>query len=74
MLLKNHILRDIKSIDNPQLLHQVFEYIQVIKQADSHVKPNRNKVIKFAGMLNATQSKKLRSAINKEFSKIEGEW
>ena len=74
MELKNHILKDIESIDSPHLLHQVFEYIQSIKQTDSHIKPNREKVIKFAGLLKKEEAKKMMTAVNKEFSKIEGEW
>jgi hypothetical protein len=74
MELKDHILRDIKSIDSPHLLHQVFEYIQIIKQTDSQQKPNRDKVIKFAGLLSKAEAKKMTSSTSKEFSKIEGEW
>ena len=68
MELKNHILKDIESIESPHLLHQVFEYIQSIKMTDSTIKPNRDKVLKFAGILNKTEAKKIMSIINKEFN------
>lgn len=74
MLLKDHILREIKSIESPNLLNQVFEYIQVIKQAESHMKHNHDVVMKFAGLLSNAEAKKINSIVSKEFNHIEGEW
>ena len=74
MLLKDQILSDIKGIENPHLLHQVFEYIQVIKQTDANIKPNKKNILKYRGILSDAQASKLTSAVNKEFNQIEGEW
>ena len=74
MLLKDQILSDIKSIESPHLLHQVFEYVQVIKQTDSHIKPNKDAVLKHKGLLTDAQAKKLSTVITNEFNQIEGEW
>jgi uncharacterized protein YcbK (DUF882 family) len=74
MLLKDHILREIKSIESPNLLNQVFEYIQVIKQAESHMRNNHDVVMKFAGLLSNAEAKKISTIVSKEFNHIEGEW
>lgn len=74
MLLKNQILKDVNSLDNPQVLSQLFEYLQEVKHAASKLKPNRDAVLKFAGMLSNAEANKLRKIIKDEFSQTEGEW
>jgi hypothetical protein len=73
-MLKEQILKDVSSIDNPQLLNQIFEYLQVVKHTAAQVQPNRDAVLKFAGTLSDTEAKKLRKVIDEEFSQTEGEW
>lgn len=74
MLVKDHILKDIKSIESPVLLHQLYEYLQLVKQTDIGLKPNRHKVLKFAGMLTKAEAKRISANVNDAFNKIEGEW
>lgn len=74
MLLKNQILKDVNSLDNPQVLSQLFEYLQEVKHAASNLKPNRDAVLKFAGMLSNAEADKLRKIIKEEFNQPEGEW
>ena len=74
MLLKDHILKDIKSIESPVLLHQVYEYVQLVKQADNGIKPNRDKVLKFAGILTNAVADRILKNVNNAFNQIEGEW
>lgn len=73
MSLKDHILKDLNSIHNPQLLHQCFEYIQTIKKLEKSA-PNKTKVLQFAGLLTDKQAADIRKSINENFNSIEGEW
>jgi hypothetical protein len=45
-----------------------------MKHKNPNIKPNRNKALKFAGLLSKSEAKILTAIINKEFSKIEGKW
>jgi phosphopantetheine adenylyltransferase len=74
MFLKQHIIKDIENIENTQLLNQVYEYLQIVKQSEKQLQPNINSVLKFAGLITNTQAKKISSTIQKEFNQIEGEW
>ncbi len=67
MFLKQHIIKDIENIENTQLLNQVYEYLQIVKQSEKQLQPNINSVLKFAGILTNTQAKKISDSINKEF-------
>jgi hypothetical protein len=74
MFLKQHIIKDIENIENTQLLNQVYEYLQIVKQSEKQLQPNINNVLKFAGLLTDAQAKKISDTVNKEFNQIEGEW
>ena len=74
MLVRDHIIRDIKSIDSPKLLHQVYEYLQLVKQTDVVLSPNRDKVLKYAGTLTDVEAKRISRSVNDTFNQIEGEW
>jgi hypothetical protein len=74
VLVKDHIIKDIKNIDSPVLLHQLYAYLQVVKQTDLGLKPNRDRVLKFAGTLTNAEAKRISSKINGAFNQIEGEW
>ncbi len=74
MVLREELIRDINSIENPQLLHKVFEYLKTIKNANIGVVKNKLKVLKFAGILTQKQANKITLAVNDTFNKIEGEW
>jgi hypothetical protein len=74
VLVKDHILKDIKTIESPVLLHQLYEYLQLVKQTDTGLKPNRDKVLKFAGTLTNAEAHRISGKINGAFNEIEGEW
>ena len=74
MFLKQHIIKDIENIENTQLLNQVYEYLQIVKQSEKQLHPNINNVLKFVGLLTDAQAKKISDTVNKEFNQIEGEW
>ena len=73
MSLKDYILKDLNTINDPQLLHQCFEYIQIIKKAEKKT-ANKNKVLQFAGLLTDKQASSIANSINNNFNTIEGEW
>ena len=74
LLVKDQILKDIKSIESPVVLHQVYEYLQLVKHSDAGTKPNRERVLKFAGTLTKAEAKRISEKVNEAFNQIEGEW
>lgn len=73
MSLKESIVKDLQAIQNPQLLHQFYEYIQTIKKT-KHTQTNREKVLQFAGLLSDKQANAIKKSIDENFNTIEGEW
>lgn len=74
MLVKAQILKDIKSIENLSLLNQLYEYLQLVKQTDKGLKPNRDRVLKYAGTLTNAEARRILDNVNEAFNQIEGEW
>ncbi len=73
MSLREYILKDLNAIRNPKLLQQCFEYIQTIKKTEKKA-ANKNKVLKFAGLLNNKQAVAITNSVKDNFNSIEGEW
>ncbi|MBP6323575.1 MAG: hypothetical protein KA322_00955 [Chitinophagales bacterium] len=73
MSLREYILKDLNAIRNPKLLQQCFEYIQTIKKTEKKAS-NKNKVLKFAGLLNNKQAVAITNSVKDNFNSIEGEW
>jgi len=74
MHLRARIIDDVNSIADLQLLHQLFDYVQVIKRTPSQTVTNRDEVLRFAGTLDDAEAQALRQSINQEFGQVEGEW
>ena len=73
MSFREYILKDLNAIRNPKLLQQCFEYIQTIKKTEKKAS-NKNKVLKFAGLLNNKQAVAITNSVKDNFNSIEGEW
>ena len=75
MILKDEILIDLTAIESPNLLNQIYEFIQLVKKnsAVSEV-GNRDEVLSLAGQLSDADAEEITATINNEFNKIEGEW
>lgn len=73
-MLRNIILRDIRKIDNPLVLNQLFEYLQLLKKNTSPPRGNTALVLRFAGTIGQTEAARIKQVIENEFSTIEGEW
>ena len=73
MSLREYILKYLNAIRNPKLLQQCFEYIQTIKKTEKKAS-NKNKVLKFAGLLNNKQAVAITNSVKDNFNSIEGEW
>jgi len=73
MAIKEQIIRDIREIQNPQALNQLFDYVQNIKKESPHI-TNLGAVLQFAGIIGDQEAESLRQIITSEFDKIEGEW
>jgi hypothetical protein len=74
MHLRARIIQDVNSIADQQLLHQLFDYVQVIKRTPHQVASNREAVLRFAGTLTDDEATDMRHTLDEEFGQIEGEW
>lgn len=74
MHLRARIIHDVNSIVDQQLLHQLYDYVQVIKRTPHQVASNREAVLRFAGMLTDAEASELRRSLDQEFGLVEGEW
>lgn len=74
MHLRARIIDDVNSIADLQLLHQLFDYVQVIKRTSPQTAANRDAVLRFAGTLNDAEAQALRQLLSQEFGQVEGEW
>lgn len=73
-MLRNTILRDIRKIDNPAVLNQLFEYLQLLKKNMILQRGNTSQVLRFAGTISNAEAKEMRQVTESEFNTIEGEW
>ncbi len=74
MHLRARIIHDVNTIADQQLLHQLFDYVQVIKRTPNQISSNRDAVLRFAGTLTDTEANDLRQMLDQEFGQVEGEW
>lgn len=74
MSIREQILSDIQAIQHPQLLHQIYDYLQIIKKTDANLTANRNSVLEYVGIINDADATEMLQIIDAEFNQIEGEW
>ncbi|MEL6193854.1 MAG: hypothetical protein AAFR66_17460 [Bacteroidota bacterium] len=74
--LREKILSELKTVDNPRLLGQIFDFLQILKQngSNSPSGSNRESVIALAGSIPKQDGLEMQQIIDQEFNKIEGEW
>jgi hypothetical protein len=70
---KQQLIAEIESIDNPVALVQLVEIIQLVKQNMTKTKSN-HLLFQFAGCLNDSDAQEMRNIITNEFNKIKGKW
>lgn len=73
-MLRNTILKDIRKIDNPAVLNQLFEYLQLLKKNANMQRGNTAAVLHFAGTISNAEASAMKQIIENEFSATEGEW
>lgn len=73
MIVKDQILKEVKKIENPRLLNQLFSYLRLMRET-SAVVGNRANVLRFAGILSNAEAERISKSINETFNAIEGEW
>lgn len=73
MHLRVRIIQDVNSIADQQLLHQLFDYVQVLKRTPHQVASNREAVLSFAGTFTDAEANDMRQTLNQEFGQLEGE-
>ena len=74
MMVKQQLIAEIETIDNPTTLSQLFEILQLVKQNIQTQPKQKNPVMQFAGCLDDDDAQAMRTTIDNEFNKIEGEW
>ena len=74
MTIKQQLIAEIESIDNPTTLSQLFEVLQLVNQNIQTQTKRKNPVMQFAGCLDNDDAQAMRTTIHNEFNKIEGEW
>jgi hypothetical protein len=55
-------------------LHQIFDYLQLLKKTNVQTVSNRNAILQYAGVISDADTVEIHQIIDDEFSKIEGEW
>jgi len=77
MTLRQEIIRALKTL-NPGFLSQIYNLTESLKRIDKERKGKFNDkthpLAKFVGSIDDAEAQALRTIINKEFSKIDGEW
>ena len=71
MHLRARIIHDVNSVADQQLLHQLFDYVQVIKRTPNQVASNREAVLRFAGTITNAEANDLRDMLSNEFGQKE---
>jgi len=67
-MIKDKILIDLTAIKSPNLLNQIFEFIQLLKENSTVSEVgNRDEVLSLAGLLSDADAEEIIAAINNEF-------
>ena len=67
-MIKDKILIDLTAIKSPNLLNQIFEFIQLLKENSTVSQVgNRDEVLSLAGLLSDADAEEIIAAINNEF-------
>ncbi len=74
MTIKEKLLIDLQSINQPWFLQQIYQFVQLIKRNSPSKRGNREQVLAFAGTLSKEEAEKMQIEIDTEFHHIEGEW
>jgi|GEM_PF-2797220 hypothetical protein len=74
MIVKEQILKDVKAIENPRLLNQLFGYLRLVRSTHNINLGNKTNVLRYAGVLSNKDAKRISESINDNFNSIEGEW
>ncbi len=72
-MLRNTILRDIRKIDNPEMLNQLFEYLQLLKKNMTRQGGNTKAVLRFAGTISDSEAWEMKRIIEHEFSVVDNQ-
>ena len=70
MTVKDKILVDLTAIKSPNLLNQIYEFIQLVKENSTVSEVgNRDEVLSLAGLLSDADAEEITATINNEFNK-----
>ena len=68
MVVKEQILKDVKKMENPRLLNQLFGYLRLVRSTQNTVIGNRKVVLQFAGILSDSEAKQIKQSVNNTFN------
>lgn len=73
MTVKQQLIAEISEIENPLVLNQIFEIMQLIRK---NIKKNDASAVlaRFSNCLDDADAQEMRAIINQEFNSIEGDW
>jgi hypothetical protein len=71
-MIRQQIARDLRQIQHPSNLNQVYEFVQLIGRTE--VKNNVQDILTLSGSLSDENAVELKSMIEREFSTVEGDW
>lgn len=74
MTIKDRLLADLQDITHPWLLHQIYQFVQLVKRHEPQRQGNRAKVLALAGTLPDEEAEAIRQDVRETFDHIEGEW
>ncbi len=75
MTIKEKLLLDLQEIKNPNLLNQIFEFIQILKKNyTTSNESNKAEVWKSIASISASEASEIQNIVNDEFNNIEGDW
>jgi len=67
-MIKDKILIDLTAIKSPNLLNQIFEFIQLLKENSTVSEVgNRDEVLSLAGLLSDADAEEIITTVNNEF-------
>ncbi len=71
MNLKDKILVDLEDIDNPDVLNQLFDFIQILKKnTPQNLESNKSNVWKFVGCLSDQDAEELKSNLKNSYNPV----
>lgn len=74
MNIKKKLIKDINDLEDPKILHQLWDLLQNLNRNKLSSEPNIHKILANAGTLDSIDAEEILHIIQSQFGAIEGEW